>query len=86
MGGSVGRYLVDSMWILVIVSEIMFLSKYLLLKNKESKNIYKKILSIITVYVMILAILSGIVSEKSRFYENSPNEYFTLKYMISFWQ
>ena len=86
MGGSVGRYLVDSMWILVIVSEIMFLSKYLLLKNKESKNIYKKILSIITVYVMILAILSGIVSEKSRFYENSPNEYFALKYMISFWQ
>ena len=86
MGGSVGRYLVDSMWIFVIVSEIMFLSKYLLLKNKESKNIYKKILSIITVYVMIFAILSGIVSEKSRFYENSPNEYFALKYMISFWQ
>lgn len=86
MGGSIGRYLVDSMWIFVIVSEIMFLSKYVLLKNKESKNIYKKILSAITVYVIIFAVLSGIVSEKSRFYENSPNEYFALKYMISFWQ
>ena len=86
MGGCIGRYLVDSMWIFVIVSEIMYLAKYVALENKESKDIYKKILSVITVYVIVFALLSGIVSEKSRFYENSPNEYFALKYMISFWQ
>ena len=86
LGGSTGRYLVDSMWILVIVSEIIYLTKYLKLESEESKKIYKKILNIITVYVIIFAVLTGIVSEKSRFYEESPSEYYALKYMISFWE
>lgn len=86
MGGSTGRYLVDAMWILVIVSEMLYLNKYTSLKSDESKDIYKKILKGITIYVIIFAILSGIVSEKSKFYEESPSEYFALKYMISFWE
>ena len=86
MGGSTGRYIVDYMWILVMISEIMYLSKYTNLKEKESKDIYKKILKYITIYVIVFAILSGIVSEKSRFYENAGADYFAFKYMISFWQ
>ena len=86
MGGSTGRYIVDYMWILVVISEIMYLSKYTNLKEKESKDIYKKILKYITIYVIVFAILSGIVSEKSRFYENAGADYFAFKYMISFWQ
>lgn len=86
VGGCIGRYLVDAMWLFVLASEIMFLTKYTLLKSDESKIIYKKILKWISVYVIIFAVLTGIVSEKSRFFENSPNEYFAFKYSISFWE
>ena len=86
MGGSTGRYLVDYMWILVLVSEMIFVIKYDGLETDEAKKIYNKILNVITIYVIIFAVFSGIVSEKSRFYENSPAEYYALKYMISFWE
>ena len=86
MAGSMQRYIVDYAWIIIIVSICIFMESQNLYKTEEAKNILKKIFSIITIWIVLINLCAGIVSEKSFFKLNSPNEYYKIKYLVDFWE
>lgn len=86
MGGSMQRYMVDYAWILIIAGICTFNELVRLYKSEETKNVMRKLLGIITIYMVFVNLFSGIVSEKSYMMDNSTEEYFTLKYSIDFWE
>ena len=86
MGGSMQRYMVDYAWIFIIAGICTFIELVRLYKSEETKNIMRKLLGIITIYIVFVNLFSGIVSEKSYMMNNSPEEYFKLKYSIDFWE
>ena len=45
-----------------------------------------KIITILAVYTVIINFCGGIISEKSWFKENSPEEYYKIEYAINFWK
>jgi hypothetical protein len=46
----------------------------------------RKLFGAITIYVVFVNLFSGIVSEKSVMEYYSEKEYYSLKYMIDFWE
>ena len=53
---------------------------------REIKNMLYKIITILAVYTVIINFCGGIISEKSWFKENSPEEYYKIEYAINFWK
>lgn len=86
MGGSMQRYLADYAWIFIIAGICVFLEIVRLYKSEEAKNIMRKLFGVITIYVIIINLFSGIVSEKNYMSDNSPVKYNELKYTINFWE
>ena len=86
MGGSMQRYIVDYAWILIIAGCLSFTEIYNLYKSDEAKNIIKRVFGILTIYIIIINCCAGIVSEKSFMKNNSPKEYYKLKYSVDFWE
>lgn len=86
MGGSMQRYMVDYAWILIVAGICAFIEMYHMYKSDEAKNILKRILGILTIYIIIINFCSGIVSEKSCMKNHSPSEFYNLKYSINFWE
>ncbi|MDO4963812.1 MAG: hypothetical protein Q4E75_06945, partial [bacterium] len=86
MSGSVERYLMDYSWMFIIDSIIIFSIIYNSFKHDETKNVMQNILYITTIFTFIIALLFGIVSEKSFFKRISPNKYYEMEYTICFWE
>ena len=86
MGGSMQRYIVDYGWMFIIAGICIFLEIHELYKTSEAKNILKKIFSILTIYIVIVNLCGGIVSEKSYMKNFSPEKFYEIKYLIDFWE
>lgn len=86
MGGSMQRYIADYAWILIIAGICVYNELVDLYKSEEAKNIMRKLLGVMTIYIVFVNLFSGIVSEKSYMMQNSTNEYYKLKYTIDFWE
>ena len=80
------RYMVDYAWILIIAAICIFIQLYNMHKTDEARRIMKKAFAVITMYIMIINFCGGIVSEKSFMRNNSPEEYYKLKYSVDFWE
>lgn len=86
MGGSMQRYMADYAWIFIIAGLCTFNEIVRLYKSEEAKNIMRKLFGAITIYVVFVNLFSGIISEKHYMMQNSPEEYYKLKYTIDFWE
>lgn len=87
MAGSMQRYIVDYGWMLTLAGICTFLElQHKVYKTNEAKHILKKVFAYIAIYVVLVNTCSGIVSEKSFFAQNSPKEFYKLKYTIDFWE
>ena len=86
MAGSNQRYLIDYAWMLILSGILIFLVLYNNLKTNEAKNILKKIFGIITVFMFLIGVLCGIVSEKENMKNYFPETYYKTKYTICFWE
>ena len=86
MGGSMQRYIVDYGWMFILAGICIFLEVYKIYKTNEAKHLLKKIFSILTIYIVIVNLCGGIVSEKSYMQSISPNEFYKIKYLINFWE
>lgn len=86
MGGSMQRYMLDYAWLLIIAGICVFIELCRLYKHEETKVIMRKLFGYITIYVILINIFSGIISEKSYMQTYSPEEYYELKYTIDFWE
>ncbi len=84
--GSVPRYIADYAWILIIAGIMAFLELWNIYNIREIKNMLYKIITILAVYTVIINFCGGIISEKSWFKENSPEEYYKIEYAINFWK
>ena len=86
MSGSVERYLADYAWMFILNAILIvniFDDSY---KNEETKELLQKIISYMTVFSFIVAILFGIVSEKSYLKNNSTKQYYETEYTVCFWE
>lgn len=86
LAGSNQRYLIDYAWMLCLAGILVFLVIYNLLESQETKKMLQFIVSIITVYMFLISVSSGILSEKSYMKDASPEEYYKAKYTICFWE
>lgn len=86
IGGSIQRYIFDYAWIFILASIFITAIIFQSLKSEETKKIFMKILSFVTVYIVVINILSGIVSEKSYFEKYSKEMFYKIKYSICFWE
>lgn len=78
--------MVDYAWILITAGLATYIAIYNMYKSDEAKKIIKRIFGILTIYIIIINWCSGIVSEKSFMKNNSPEEFYNLKYSINFWE
>lgn len=85
-GGSIQRYLFDYAWMIILAGILIFVIIYQFLKTDEAKRILLKILSVLAIYILIVNISAGIVSEKSFFQSYSPEIFYKIKYSICFWE
>ena len=86
MGGSMQRYIVDYGWMLILAGICIFVEIQEIYKTIEAKHLLKKIFAIITIYVVIINLCSGIISEKSYMQNVSPEEFYKIKYAVDFWE
>lgn len=86
MGGSMQRYMLDYAWLLIIAGICVFIELCRLYKSEETKSIMRKLFGIITIYIILINMFSGIVSEKSYMQTHSREAYYELKYTIDFWE
>ncbi len=86
MAGSNQRYLIDYAWMIILSTILIFISMYSVLKSEEAKKIVQFIFCIATIYTFIISILVGIISEKDYIKNNSPEQYYKLKYNVCFWE
>ncbi len=86
MAGSNQRYLIDYAWIFVLAGILIFSCLYSSLKSEEGRTILQSILGIITIYMFLISIILGAVSEKNYIRDNSPKEYYKTKYTVCFWE
>lgn len=86
MGGSMQRYMVDYAWILICAGICTFNELVRLYESEEAKSIMRKLLGILTIYIVFVNLFSGIISEKHYMMQNSPEKYYKLKYTIDFWE
>ena len=86
MAGSSQRYLIDYSWMLILSGILIFMWLYSYFKSEEAKKILNYFLAIITIYMFLVGLSSGILSEKSYMERHSPEEYYKTKYMICFWE
>ena len=84
--GSIQRYLFDYGWMFLLSGILIFAIIYQNLKSEESKKIMFKILCGMTIYIVIINILIGIVSEQSFFQVHAPEIFYKMKYSIMFWE
>ena len=84
-GGSIQRYLFDYAWMFIFAGIGIFTIIYQSLKTEESKKIMMKILCILAIYIVIINILAGIVSEQRFFEIFSTEVFYKIKYSICFW-
>lgn len=84
--GSMQRYIVDYGWMITLAGICIILELRNIYTTDEAKHILKEIIAIFTIYIVIINILGGIVSEKSYMRNNSPEKYYDLKYTIDFWE
>ena len=86
MGGSMQRYMVDYAWILILAGICTFIELVRLYEHEETKNIMRKLFGAITIYIVLINLFGGIVSEKSAMRIYSETEYYKLKYTVDFWE
>ena len=86
MAGSNQRYLIDYIWMLIIAGILIFESFFELLKSDEAKKIVTIILSAIMIYMSIIGICSGVISESEYIKKYSPEAYYRTKYTVCFWE
>ena len=84
--GSMQRYIVDYGWMLALAGICTLLELRNIYKTDEAKHILKKIVAVLTIYIVIINILGGIVSEKSYLRVKSPEKYYEIKYTVDFWE
>ena len=84
--GSIERYLVDYAWLFIIDGILIFSIIYDSYKTEEAKKMLQKLLCIISIFTFVFSIQAGIISEKDFFRENSPKEYYKIKYTVCFWE
>ncbi len=86
-GGINQRYLLDFSWLYVLAGIIIFFSCYEKL-GEESKNIFEKILIIITLYTLIINLLNGVGAKKDIFgiEKKVPEAFYKMEYFITFWK
>ena len=82
MGGSMQRYIVDYGWMFVLAGICIIIEHINIFKSNEAKDIIKKLFAFLTIYIVIINLCSGIVSEKSFMKNNSPEQF----YMVNFWE
>lgn len=86
VAGSNQRYLIDYAWMLILAGILIFTFLYSLFKHSETKQVLNKLLAIISIYTLFVGISSGILTEKECMKNNSPNEYYKIKYTVCFWE
>ena len=86
MGGSMQRYIVDYGWMFILAGISIFLEIKEIYTTREAKHLLKKIFAIVTIYIVVINLCAGILSEKSYMKEISPEMYNKLKYTIDFWE
>ncbi len=86
MAGSNQRYLIDYAWMFIMSGILIFIVLFNSFKSDETKNILKKVFGTITVFTLLIGIISGIVSEKENMKNYSSKTYYQTKYMICFWE
>ena len=84
--GSIGRYMVDFIWLFNIVTILIILFIYNRLKIEEHRKILVKTLLIIILISCIINTLM-IYSYEHRLLKSAENinVYYFMKYMMSFW-
>jgi len=87
LGGSVQRYSADYAWILNIAS---YLTLFMLVSNIRSKEIKKYIMVfaiLITIYMLIVNfIVGGVEAEYNILKIKYPEQYYSIRYGICFWE
>ncbi len=86
MAGSNQRYLIDYAWMFILSGILIFIILFNSFKSDETKNILKKVFGTITIFTLLIGILSGIVSEKENMKNYSSKIYYQTKYTICFWE
>ena len=87
LGGSVQRYAADFAWMILCAAMMIVMAFY----QNEKEHRMKKYISKITIaFVMIGFLLNfltgGIQSEENLLKEYYPNQYYAIRYSISFWE
>jgi hypothetical protein len=57
-----------------------------MLRTKEAKHLFMKVLHGITIFTVIICFFAAIVSESEFFKSTDKNDYYKLKYTICFWE
>lgn len=84
LGGTIYRYSMDYMWLIILASIIIFNVLY---ENIRVKKNFVKILIITTIYTFILNIfIGGIIGEKQELRKNNPQIYSKIENSICFWK
>lgn len=86
MGGSMQRYIVDYGWMFALAGLCIFIEIRNLYTTDEAKQILKKVFSVLTIYIIIINLCGGIISEKSYMKNLSPKNFYEIKYMVDFWE
>ena len=87
LGGLVQRYAADFAWMILCAAMMIVMAFY----QNEKEHRMKKYISKITIaFVMIGFLLNfltgGIQSEENLLKEYYPNQYYAIRYSISFWE
>lgn len=86
MAGSNQRYLIDYAWMFILSGILIFLILFNSLESDESKKILKIFFGTVTIFTLLIGIISGIVSEKENMKNYSKDIYYNTKYTICFWE
>ncbi len=86
MAGSNERYLIDYAWMFILAGILIFCIIYNSLKSDEAKKILQYIFAVTSIYMFLISIITGIVSEKSYLKDHSPDTYYKMKYTVCFWE
>ena len=85
LGGLVERYVIDYLWLLIVVAILLISIIYNKIKDEKCKKIFMKFIGIIALYTLVIGILSGtFLSEEERFKNVNPEEYKKVEQSIMF--